>query len=54
MKVGDLVLLSDRQSKGLIIEISVTSPSTCYSVLVQGIPIWCVPSQISKVIYEGR
>jgi hypothetical protein len=52
MKVGDLVLLSDRQSMGLIIETAVL-PSACYNVLVRGKPIWCVPSQILKVLHES-
>ena len=54
MKVGDLVLLSDRQSKGLIIEVDAWGRSACYNVLVRGKPIWCVPSQILKVLNESR
>ena len=50
MKVGDLVILSDRQSTGLIVERS----RNAYWVLVGAYKVPFIESQVWKVISESR
>ena len=50
MKVGDLVILSDRQSTGLIVEIA----RNAYRVLVGDHKLTVIDSQVWKVISESR
>ena len=50
MKVGDLVILSDRQSTGLIVEIV----RNAYRVLIDDRNLTVIDSQVWKVISESR
>ena len=50
MKVGDLVILSDRQSTGLIVE----RTRNAYWVLVDAYKVPLIESQVWKVISESR
>ena len=50
MKVGDLVILSDRQSTGLIVEIV----RNAYRVLVDDRKLTVIDSQVWKVISASR
>jgi hypothetical protein len=50
VKVGDLVILSDRQSTGLIVE----RTRNAYWVLVDAHKVPLIESQVWKVISEGR
>ena len=49
MKVGDLVILSDRQSTGLIVE----RTRNAYWVLVDAYKVPLIDSQVWKVINES-
>jgi len=50
VKVGDLVILSDRQSTGLIVEIA----RNAYRVLVGDHKLTVIDSQVWKVISASR
>ena len=50
MKVGDLVILSDRQSTGLIVE----RTRNAYWVLVDAHKVPLIESQVWKVVSENR
>ena len=50
MKVGDLVILSDRQSTGLIVEIA----RNAYRVFVDDRKLTVIDSQVWKVISASR
>ncbi len=58
MNVGDLVILSDRQSTGLVVERTdrtyTSGPSTTYWVLIDAHKLPLIESQIWKVIGESR
>ena len=49
VKVGDLVILSDRQSTGLIVE----RTRNAYWVLVDAHKVPLIESQVWKVVSEG-
>ena len=51
MKVGDLVILADRRTVGLITQIK---DRRVYRVLWGSSPKWLIRSQIWKVINENR
>ena len=50
MKIGDLVILSDRQSTGLIVE----RTRNAYWVIVDAHKVPLIESQVWKVVSENR